>query len=957
MDEQITRLSLGSIRSTGLNVRSNNDMWAQAVEHLSAEDKANINFSYDKLETLSSLHTDAKDAQKKCEDNRLHFKRRSGEKVILRDLFGKVVKWIDLFKQVGDTAVQYDPGHAALPWALVRFLLQATVNDIEKYEILEQLYVDGTAAAVEQLESALVRLYSAILLCLSKLKSYLNRRKADSKRQKILKWMSDIEKIPYLKHHKENKRQMLSGTGHWLLEDRTFKDWKDDSASSLLWLHGIPGSGKSKLTSLVIEDTVKCAIQDQIPRPAYFYCSRNSAEPLRSDSNAILGSIARQLASVNPISPLLPPAVQKYAEEEVQGATSTSLDVQDSSELISGLLDLYPTAFIIIDALDECTPETRIDLLDFIKATLDTSACLVKFFISSREDGEIMYQLNKFPNVEISSTKNQGDIEAFVESETTNLVKRGTLLRNSRGKKALEAEITKKLSRDAGGMFRWASMQLQHLTTLKTDEDILHHLGKIPPSLEVLYKDIYERIAANHGSISKVLARNTFSLLLRLKENLLLSEFIKLVQDNEEGFSSAMPSNTILDICCNLVVLDKTLDIFRFAHLSVREFFEKLPEFNHESTHSTIAICCMKHIDMAERSKPYEWWNQYGPKPIKMIGDYIDLWLLHHLHSTSCDERMKAQFLKHTTRLLSRADFSSLFQNPSLDKILPVPRTINSNLSSLFNACAGGFSEILKLTIFYMQDSGRLPSSMQLSAKSILPQDLESLKRTGELFLPEGTQNLAPDVVTLLAKHAISHGSFVVLHFLLHENLCTVTEEMLLQAVNAYCIRKTSGSEWREPAVIVDLMLHNAVRQKVSGLLKPYPMVAFDKEFFPGKTRVSNGAERHIKHLLTPAVIEKAVATIRLASTSGIQVLVTHVLIKWGAKILLTKSLDDSILRWSPDESETIFLFLKSHDDLHISWDFLEHIGRRPGDWFQNDSDCLRLIRNCAPAEITQEVL
>jgi len=40
------------------------------------------------------------------------------------DLFSKIVKWIDIFKQVGDAAVQYDPVHAALPWAGVRFLLQ-----------------------------------------------------------------------------------------------------------------------------------------------------------------------------------------------------------------------------------------------------------------------------------------------------------------------------------------------------------------------------------------------------------------------------------------------------------------------------------------------------------------------------------------------------------------------------------------------------------------------------------------------------------------------------------------------------------------------------------------------------------------------------------------------------------------------------------------------------------------
>jgi len=69
--------------------------------------------------------------------------------------------------------------------------------------------------------------------------------------------MSNVEKVPYLKHHKESKRQMLAGTGNWLLEDSTFRKWVDDSASSLLWLHGIPGSGKSKLT-LVSSATIGC---------------------------------------------------------------------------------------------------------------------------------------------------------------------------------------------------------------------------------------------------------------------------------------------------------------------------------------------------------------------------------------------------------------------------------------------------------------------------------------------------------------------------------------------------------------------------------------------------------------------------------------------------------------------------------------------------------------------------
>lgn len=37
------------------------------------------------------------------------YKRTTGEEVILADVFSKMVRWIDVFKQVGDIAVQYDP--------------------------------------------------------------------------------------------------------------------------------------------------------------------------------------------------------------------------------------------------------------------------------------------------------------------------------------------------------------------------------------------------------------------------------------------------------------------------------------------------------------------------------------------------------------------------------------------------------------------------------------------------------------------------------------------------------------------------------------------------------------------------------------------------------------------------------------------------------------------------------
>ena len=88
--------------------------------------------------------------------------------------------WVEKFKEVGDTIIQYDPGHAALPWAGVRFVLQVMVNDhqsfgmmaeglemvsnlIVRYRIWEELYLTKTSTMNAQFTRALLKLYKAIL--------------------------------------------------------------------------------------------------------------------------------------------------------------------------------------------------------------------------------------------------------------------------------------------------------------------------------------------------------------------------------------------------------------------------------------------------------------------------------------------------------------------------------------------------------------------------------------------------------------------------------------------------------------------------------------------------------------------------------------------------------------------------------------------------------------------------
>ena len=46
------------------------------------------------------------------------------QKIMLEDTAKKVVRWLDQFKFAGDVAVNVDPLHAGLPWAIIRILLE-----------------------------------------------------------------------------------------------------------------------------------------------------------------------------------------------------------------------------------------------------------------------------------------------------------------------------------------------------------------------------------------------------------------------------------------------------------------------------------------------------------------------------------------------------------------------------------------------------------------------------------------------------------------------------------------------------------------------------------------------------------------------------------------------------------------------------------------------------------------
>lgn len=103
-----------------------------------------------------------------------------------------------------------------------------SINQNEKYA--------GLRGLLYTIDGPILRMSSQV----DSFEDYLDK----SKRVDILRWVSSQ---PYSEHHEQVFKHALPGTGKWLIEDPIYERWHKGSTSSLLWLHGKVGSGKSTL--------------------------------------------------------------------------------------------------------------------------------------------------------------------------------------------------------------------------------------------------------------------------------------------------------------------------------------------------------------------------------------------------------------------------------------------------------------------------------------------------------------------------------------------------------------------------------------------------------------------------------------------------------------------------------------------------------------------------------------
>lgn len=217
-------------------------------------------------------------------------------------------------------------------------------------------------------------------------------------------WLSIVD--PTVKLQKF-RRERQRGTGTWLFDRPEMIRWLD-SSNDALWIYGIPGAGKTMLSTLVV-DEVLTRKRSQTIGTAYFYIrhdDRDSHEP----SN-VLGSLMAQLARQNPSA--LSEIMELYAEKRKQGLMISALEDDDLCQKLIDLTQHFTETYIMLDGLDECGQTfdaTRIRLLNAMVRIPDNGQRSIRTLIFSRDEQDIRKQLTNMNFRSISIAAASADL-------------------------------------------------------------------------------------------------------------------------------------------------------------------------------------------------------------------------------------------------------------------------------------------------------------------------------------------------------------------------------------------------------------------------------------------------------------------------------------------------------------------------------------------------------------------
>ena len=247
---------------------------------------------------------------------------------------------------------------------------------------LPLIYGEGKESALKRLKKEIQGTSESITSALVG-DAKTRTREQEERLSSIHGWLSAPD--PSMNYHKACK-QRQAGTGLWLLEGGEFKNWKETAATPL-WLHGIPGCGKTILSSTIIEDLLQHCHTDISMVTIYFYFDFNDAE--KRDPELMLRSLLSQLLQR---LVTMPRRIEMLFSSCGNGKQRPSLNAL--LDVIPDMFRQFAHAYVVLDALDECTQ--RPELMEMLETMVGWSLENMHLLMTSRKERDIEMSLETF---------------------------------------------------------------------------------------------------------------------------------------------------------------------------------------------------------------------------------------------------------------------------------------------------------------------------------------------------------------------------------------------------------------------------------------------------------------------------------------------------------------------------------------------------------------------------------
>ncbi|KAI1880907.1 hypothetical protein JX265_001147 [Neoarthrinium moseri] len=312
---------------------------------------------------------------------------------------------------------------------------------------------------------------------------YVKETLTADQRNKICHW---LESTNPSSSHNSAWELREDFTGLWMTDSEEWAKWLAGK-EKFLWIHGIPGAGKTVLASYLVEEarsycrnsarrkqTVSIDLSTTKPTVSvYYYCyfarNHDEAAPFL---RWLLGQLCRH-------SNLIPTEIVALYETAQVPSLSVLL------EAVSVSLRYFETVFVLVDAVDESSQ--RHNLLKILRDLVtDHRFDTIRLLATSREYYDIE---TCFEGISTAISMNnpvvETDIGRFVHS---------ALLGNKRFRSwpaSLTHQVERALTKGAKGMFRWAVCQIDVIQRLRSREEIYKAVSDLPKSLDETYERIF----------------------------------------------------------------------------------------------------------------------------------------------------------------------------------------------------------------------------------------------------------------------------------------------------------------------------------------------------------------------------------------------------------------------------------------------------------------------------------